>query len=210
MPGVIGKGSGRASFSVIGESCNLTVEYDWGPPALKPRCLLEGCAMSASEQEEDDADTLKAEFERLYDERRYDEAIPLAERLLVIQEKTLGPEHPDVAKSLAVLAQIYSFQGQDAEAERLLKRSLAIKEKVLGSQHPDTAESLHRLAEQYYDQGRYAEAEPLFKRSLAILEKRLGPDHPYVEDTRDYITQLFSTKATGQAEAWKKEGLEQP
>ncbi len=34
-PAVVGKRSGTASFTVAGKSCAPTVNYEWGPPALK-------------------------------------------------------------------------------------------------------------------------------------------------------------------------------
>src|SRR6476620_12658040 len=42
--------------------------------------------------------------------------------------------------------QLYTSQGQYANAEPLYKRSLVIKEKVLGPDHPDVAVSLNGLA----------------------------------------------------------------
>jgi tetratricopeptide (TPR) repeat protein len=62
----------------------------------------------------------------------------LYQRSLAIREKTLEPEHPDVAASLGNLASLYRSQGKYAEAEPLYQRSLAISEKTLGPEHPDT------------------------------------------------------------------------
>ena len=61
-------------------------------------------------------------------------------RSLAIREKTLGPDHPDVASALNNLASLYHKQGRYAEAEPLYKRSLAINEKALGPDHPDVAQ----------------------------------------------------------------------
>ena len=107
---------------------------------------------------------------------KYAEAEPLLKWALDIQEKALGPDHPNVARSLNNLADIYSNQGKYAEAEPLYKRSLAIREKTFGPDHPNVADSLRSLALLYWNQGRYAEAEPLYKRSLAIREKIFGPE----------------------------------
>jgi Tetratricopeptide repeat len=60
-------------------------------------------------------------------------------------------ENPNVATSLNT--QLYTSQGQYANAEPLYKRSLVIKEKVLGPDHPDVAVSLNGLAELYRMQG---------------------------------------------------------
>jgi tetratricopeptide (TPR) repeat protein len=99
----------------------------------------------------DEANVLNQQVIRLNDQGRYSEAISLEQRVLAIQEKTLGPENPNVATSLNT--QLYTSQGQYANAEPLYKRSLVIKEKVLGPDHPDVAVSLNGLAELYRMQG---------------------------------------------------------
>src|SRR6516225_6057559 len=120
-----------------------------------------------------EAATLNQQAVKLYNERRYSEAMPLAQRALAIQEKALGPNHPSVANLLNNLAFISVNQGRYADAEPLYKRSLAIREKALGPDHLDVAASLGNLAELYKDQGRYADAEPLFKSSRCrdIIER---------------------------------------
>jgi tetratricopeptide (TPR) repeat protein len=99
----------------------------------------------------------------------------LYKRSLAIEEKALGPDHPDLAASLNNLAALYKDQSRYADAERLYKRSLAIAEKALGPDHPAVAMSLSNLGQLYNLQGRYADAEPLYKRASAIQEKALGP-----------------------------------
>ena len=138
-----------------------------------------------------EAAALNQQAVKLYNERRYSEAMPLAQRALAIQEKALGPNHPSVANLLNNLAFIYVNQGRYADAEPLYKRSLAIREKALGPDHLDVAASLGNLAELYKDQGRYADAEPLFKRSLAISEKALGPNHPDVATSLNALASLY-------------------
>ena len=110
---------------------------------------------------------------------RYADAEPLHKRSLAIQEKALGPDHPDVATALNNLADLYRIEGV-SPTRAAYKRSLAIREKVLGPDHPDVAAALNNLAALYVGQGRYADAEPLYKRSLTIQRKPFGPDHPDV------------------------------
>jgi tetratricopeptide (TPR) repeat protein len=52
---------------------------------------------------------------------RYPEAEPLNQRALAIQEKALGPEHPNTVTNLNNLAELYRAQGRNEEAERLLR-----------------------------------------------------------------------------------------
>lgn len=134
----------------------------------------------ASAQTAAEADKLNAEVIRLYRAGKYSEAIPLAQQTLELREKSLGPEHPDVATSLNNLAELYKSQGLYSEAEPLHERALAIRVKALGSLHTDVAASLNDLALLYRAQGRYAEAEKRYKQSLTILEQVLGPDDPNI------------------------------
>jgi CHAT domain-containing protein/Flp pilus assembly protein TadD len=125
---------------------------------------------------------------------RYTDAEPLFKRALAIFEKSLGPDHPNVATSLNNLASLYHLQGRYADAEPLLKRSLLIREKTLGPEQPDVATSLNDLASLYQTQGRYADAEPLFKRSLLIREKALGPEHRDVAQSLNNLAGLYQTQ----------------
>jgi tetratricopeptide (TPR) repeat protein len=142
----------------------------------------------------DEADRLDKQVEKLYRERKFGEAIPLAERTLDIREKALGAMHPDVAESLSNLAQLYQSQGAHAKAEPLYVRALDIREKALGLMHPDVAQSLNSLGEFYSDQGAYAKAEPLLVRALDIREKALGPMHPDVANSLNNLGELYLAK----------------
>ncbi|MBD2355712.1 tetratricopeptide repeat protein [Tolypothrix sp. FACHB-123] len=141
-----------------------------------------------------EAERLSQQVMQLYQQGKYSEAIPLAEKALTIREKVLGKEHLDVALSLNNLAALYREQGRYAKAEPLYLRSLAIREKVLGKEHPDVATSLNNLAALYDSQGNYAKAEPLFLRSLGILEKALGKEHPNVATSLNNLAGLYESQ----------------
>jgi tetratricopeptide (TPR) repeat protein len=110
----------------------------------------------------------------------YAEAEPLMRRALVIQEASLGPDHPYVAIDLSNLSRLLQDTNRLDEAEPLTRRALAIGEKSDGSDHPNVAIHLSNLALLLKDTNRVAEAEPLIRRALAIDEKNYGPDHPKV------------------------------
>jgi tetratricopeptide (TPR) repeat protein len=59
---------------------------------------------------------------RLYQEGKYQEALPIAEKLLAIRKRVLGSEHPDTAITLNDLAGLYDHMGNYARAEPLFKR----------------------------------------------------------------------------------------
>ena len=50
-------------------------------------------------------------------------------------ERSLGPDHPQVAYPLNNLANLYSNQGKYSEAEPLFQRALRIWERSLGPEH---------------------------------------------------------------------------
>jgi tetratricopeptide (TPR) repeat protein len=118
---------------------------------------------------------------------------PLFRRALAIDEKALGPDHPDVATDLNNLAALLYAKGDYAGDEQLNRRALAIDEKALGPDHPDVARDLNDLALLLWTTGDYAGAEPLYRHALAIDEKALGPDHPDVaRDLNDLALLLFT------------------
>eukprot|EP00891_Asterochloris_glomerata_P006867 jgi/Astpho2/6867/Aster-06539 len=98
--------------------------------------------------------------------------------VLDIREKSLHPNHAEVAASLNNLAVLLKTMGNFDEAEQLYHRSIAIKERALGQNHPQVALSLNNLAALLRRMGKNEEAEELYRRSLSIREQALGPDHP--------------------------------
>jgi hypothetical protein len=68
------------------------------------------------------------------------------ERVVAVREEALGPEHPDTASSLDLLAELLYSRGDLAEARALYERVLSIREKALGPDDAITAKSLNDLA----------------------------------------------------------------
>ena len=123
---------------------------------------------------------------------RFAEAEPLYRSALNIQEKSLGPDHPDVAKTLNDLAVLLQEGFANYEdSERLKRRALKIYERSLGPNDPQVATALINLARVLEDTNRLAEAEPLVRRALAINEKSFGPDHQDVAFVLDNLANLL-------------------
>jgi CHAT domain-containing protein/tetratricopeptide (TPR) repeat protein len=122
---------------------------------------------------------------------RLAEAEPLFRRALAIDEKSLGPDHPNFATDLNNLAALLKDTNRLAEAESVIRRALAIGEKSLGPDHTNIAKNLSNLAQLLPATNRLAEAEPLHRRALAIEEKNLGPDHPSVAIQLRYLAGLL-------------------
>src|SRR2546428_10954934 len=160
---------GRAGTVIIASErtcmmgCRCTRTNRSGPPGLGPAVyltwvlLLAGLALappsialaqaSRADDELAEARRLNQEAATLYSSGKLVEAIPLVQRALAIQEKALGPEHPDVAASLNNLARLDRAQGKYPEAEPLERRALALPAKALGPEHADASTSLNNPAE---------------------------------------------------------------
>ena len=65
-------------------------------------------------------------------------AEPLMHQSLEITEKTLRPDHPQLAKVLNNLGVLYESIGAYEKAEPMYLRSLEIQRKILDPEHPDT------------------------------------------------------------------------
>jgi tetratricopeptide (TPR) repeat protein len=106
----------------------------------------------------------------------FEEGRPLLEEALAVQERELGPAHPEVAQTLKNLANLQRAVGNFDEALPLLVRALAIEEAAYGTVHPDVAATVSGLATLHWAQARYDEAQPLFERAVAITEELFGPE----------------------------------
>ena len=120
----------------------------------------------------------------------------LVARAAELQNKLLGPEHPETLKSESLLAEILLFHGHYAEAEKLQRETLAARSHVLGSDHPETIRSMSRLAKGLIFQGLSAEAMALQREALAIARRTLGPRHPQTLVLSNSLAQYLSFGGT--------------
>jgi tetratricopeptide (TPR) repeat protein len=155
-----------------------------------------------------EAKRLNQQAVELYQQGKYNEAIPPAEKALAIFKKLLGENHPDTATSLNNLAGLYESQGRYSKAEPLYKQALAIIKAQLGDNHPLTAKSLNNLAALYESQGRYSEAEALYKQALAIWQRQLGNNNPDTAASLNNLAGLYEFQGRySEAEPLYKQAL---
>jgi CHAT domain-containing protein/Tfp pilus assembly protein PilF len=146
----------------------------------------------------------------LYDDylNRVPEAEEFYKRALVIDERTRGPNHPDVAVVLNNMSVMYRGVGRYHEAEAAIKRAITIQERARGRDDAEVARGMNNLGRIYALQNRSAEAEELYKRALAIRERKLGANHPYTASTLFFLAELYSLQDRfGEAEGLLKRAL---
>jgi tetratricopeptide (TPR) repeat protein len=135
--------------------------------------LLDQLGLALAEE----ADLLTEAGQYLDKSAQYQEAEIFYQHALAIQEKTLGPEHPQTAHSLRCMAKLYREQGKYEQAEAFYQHALAIREKVLGLEHPKTVFTLSGYAVLLRKVQRIQEAR--------VFEKRVRATRKKTSDLRD-------------------------
>ena len=106
-----------------------------------------------------------------------------AQRSIDVREALLGPDHPDVARSVNNLANLLSESGDYVDARPLYERVVRIQEATLKPDDPYLAKTYNNLANLISDMGDYIGSFPLYERALAIKEKAHGPGDPQLIST---------------------------
>jgi hypothetical protein len=99
-------------------------------------------AEAQASQEQAEAERLRVQVRSLYGEGKFDEALPLAIRVLELSENALGPGNAEVANAATNLAGIYIAKGKNEKAEPLLLRAIEINDKVRRPADPVVVKTL--------------------------------------------------------------------
>jgi tetratricopeptide (TPR) repeat protein len=138
-----------------------------------------------------EADRLSLEIVKLYQAKKYDEALPLAKRALKLRETALGQKHLLVAESLTNLAEIHLATARPAEAEPLFKRALAIYDHNPNSNGLIVGKALDRLAALRAASADFKRAEELYRRAITVKEKAVGPNHAEVAFSKESLADFY-------------------
>jgi tetratricopeptide (TPR) repeat protein len=109
------------------------------------------------------------------------EAEKLLDKVLGIQEATLGSSDPKIASTLQSLAMIDIHYGMLRKAEPRLKRAISIIDMAKGYERQDLLlRGLKALDKVYQKQGRYIDAILVCERIVSLLEKE-NIENNYIE-----------------------------
>ena len=141
-----------------------------------------------------EAQELSARVVKLFAEANYDEALPLAKRVLELRVKSLGPEHLLIDEALYNLAEIYIAKTRYKAGQPLYRRILAHYEKIYGTEHVKTAKILERLAYINYHLKKFDEAEKQILRVEKIYETSPGVSLEQRSSLTLQIAELYRVK----------------
>ena len=128
--------------------------------------LFSSPAFAASDRFQDALDSSST----LYEQGRFQEAIPHAKEAIAIAEHEIGTDDVAYAALLDNLAALYEAEMDYAEARPLYRRALEIRVKAYGLKHPEVVNSLLNLALIYDALGLYGDAEKMDTRATEIIE----------------------------------------
>ena len=121
-----------------------------------------------------EANNLSAEVVRLFQQRKYQEALPIAQQVVRIKENEFGKDALEVAVQLRNLGFVYYFLNSKKEAEKTFERASMIFEKQTTLKKEENilwGEMLERLAFIKYEFQKPETTEALFEKALLAYQK---------------------------------------
>jgi TonB family protein len=114
----------------------------------------------------------------LISERRYDQALPLAQQAAEIRQRLLASDDIQLGIALSYLAELYLVKKKEQDAEKTFQRALTVYEYHPEQNQLAISKTLERLSYLRFLKHDYASAESLAWRSLLIREKESGRSDP--------------------------------
>jgi CHAT domain-containing protein len=167
----------------------------------EPR-LKEAAALFESRGNWRELSTAKQNLATLYQiQEKFDAAEILLTEARVLDEKYLGPQHPQYIVTLQNLAALYQKKKDTDKAAALLEDVRATAVRTLGQNHPLYATIHANLAALCQDRGEYEKSEKYWSESIATRKHLLGEEHPdYVRSVFGLANLYFATGRFAEAE----------
>ena len=137
-----------------------------------------------------EAAKLSTEVVKLFQQQKYDEALPLAQKVIEIREKESGKNHLSVAQARRNLAYIQQRRGKLKDAQQAFENALDIYEKNQPLSTADEKvfmELLGLVATYQANDGGFDKAEQKLRRAVELSEKISGKD---ALETSEYLLKL--------------------
>ena len=104
----------------------------------------------------------------LNSQRKYDESIACFSKALIIQQKKLGENHPDIADTYILIGNASFMKGDYDKASEFALKNLAIRRATLGEVHAKTAMAYFNLGKSKVED--INEKISLLTKALTIYE----------------------------------------
>ncbi len=124
------------------------------------------------------------------------EAVLLAQEVLAIRERALGPTAPAVGRALNLTAQATraaDLLDTSGAVRRSLERAITILSAADTVDHRELAQAYRGLGTITMDQQKPKEALALMKRAVEEGAQAVGPDHPYLFNLKETLALTFQS-----------------
>ena len=118
---------------------------------------------------------LEDQLVELLDQKQFDRAVPVAERLVALRQQTTRPGNSDYADALEALAEAQAGAGRVSDAVASYTRAVDAATASLGPNDEGVAIFLNELGILQFNHADYAAAKTAFGRALAVREQISGP-----------------------------------
>ena len=123
---------------------------------------------------------------------KYQESLIYSLKTLLIDEKILPLDHPELAKSYSNVALTYNKLNDLGKSISYNLKAITIREKVLSNNDSDLAISYHNIADTYYNLGDYNNSIKYTVKAIKIREKILPYYHPYLAQSYNNLALLLN------------------
>ena len=138
-----------------------------------------------------EAADLSASVVTLFNQQKFDEALPLAKRALQIREKLLPRTDPLLMKSIRYVGDLYVAKRDYNSAKQAFERLLPILEEKFGPTDLNLASTLDMLAAVYYRLVDMSKAEIMYQRAVEVREKAFGAENVEVAEPLFALGQFY-------------------
>lgn len=136
-------------------------------------------AFSQKPANEQQTKRLKEDALKLYQQRKFDEALQLLRQIIQIKEKEVGFQHLEIAETLYDIAIVEIASGNEQDAEKTLNTAIAVyesKTNLNASENIFYAQLFEMSGYIKYKDKKYDKAIVLYQRALAMKEKHSGAE----------------------------------
>ncbi|CAF0899393.1 unnamed protein product [Adineta steineri] len=122
---------------------------------------------------------------------KYQDALTFYKKSLVIKQKALSPNDPELAKSYNNIGLVHDSMGNYPKALSSHEKALEIWQQSLPSNHPSLAMSYNNIGLVHDNMGNYPKALSSHEKALEIKQQSLPPNHPDLAKSYNNIGSMY-------------------
>ncbi|CAF1424150.1 unnamed protein product [Rotaria sp. Silwood1] len=126
------------------------------------------------------------------DQGKYQDALQFQEKSLEIRQKTLPPNHLDLAHSYNHIGALYHSMRNYSKALSYYEKALEIRRQSLPPNHRDLAKSYTNIGAVYNLIGEYSKALSSHKKALEMRQQSLPTNHPDLAMSYNNIGMVYN------------------